>query len=94
MWLLITNESAERIAIASEIENIAGQTNLLALNAAIEAARAGESGRGLAVVAEGIRELAEQSNQFTEEISTIINDITDKTSTAVQVMEEIGKIVA
>ncbi|HOA40573.1 MAG TPA: methyl-accepting chemotaxis protein [Halanaerobiales bacterium] len=90
-----TNQSAEKIAVASEmIKNIAGQTNLLALNAAIEAARAGESGRGFAVVAEEIRELAEQSNQFTEEISTIIRDLTDKTSTAVQVMEEIEKVVA
>lgn len=89
-----TSESAKKIAVASEmIKKIAEQTNLLALNAAIEAARAGEAGKGFAVVADEIRKLAEQSNQFTEEISTVINDLTDKSSTAVQTMEDMKMVV-
>ena len=93
--IINTNESASKIVSASEmIKIIADQTNLLALNAAIEAARAGEAGRGFAVVADEIRKLAEQSSQFTEEISLIINDLINKTSSGVKTMEELEQVVA
>ena len=93
--IINTNKSAEKIVSVSEmIKSIADQTNLLALNAAIEAARAGDAGRGFAVVADEIRKLAEQSTRFTGDISTIITDLTDKTSNAVNTMEQLGKIVS
>ncbi len=80
--------SSEISSITDTITKISNQTNLLALNAAIEAARAGEHGKGFSVVAQEVRNLAEQSNNSTNNIKDIIDKIQILSSNAVTSMDE------
>ncbi len=86
--------SAEIGQVLKVITSIAEQTNLLALNATIEAARAGEAGKGFAVVASEVKELAKETARATEDIATRIHAVQSDTQGAVQSMSRIGSTIA
>jgi methyl-accepting chemotaxis protein len=85
--------SQEIGAVIKVITSIAEQTNLLALNATIEAARAGEAGKGFAVVASEVKELARDTAKATEEIGSRIESMQDDTQRAVEAIAKIGEVI-
>ena len=88
----LNEASIEITEVTSFIASVADKTNLLALNAAIEAARAGEAGRGFAVVADEVRNLAVETKEATDNITRIIKQVVDSSSTIFEDTEKMNEL--
>lgn len=89
----LSQTTTEISHVIKVITGIAEQTNLLALNATIEAARAGEAGKGFAVVASEVKELAQGTGEATEEVTGRVQDIQREATRAVSAIESIGAVI-
>ena len=85
----LTEYTDQMQSIIDVIDNVTSQTSLLSLNASIEAARAGEAGKGFAVVATEISSLATQTQQATEDITALINNISAELDIVVRVIANV-----
>lgn len=82
----LTKYASKMNSIVDIINNVASQTGLLSLNASIEAARAGDAGKGFSVVANEISNLATQTQNATQEITDLINNISNELATVINVI--------
>jgi len=89
----LSNDSTRIGGVVKIISQVADQTNLLALNATIEAARAGEVGKGFAVVASEVKNLAKQTGDATQQISTDIEAVKGATANAVEAISGVGETI-
>ena len=90
----LSKQSQTISEITSVVQEIAEQSNILAINASIEATKAGEYGRSFAVVANEVRNLAEQSKKATQQIRSILDAIQESVTRSVMQVEQTGKIVS
>ncbi|WZL71687.1 methyl-accepting chemotaxis protein [Clostridiaceae bacterium 35-E11] len=92
--IIALSEQSEYISdVIERVDNISEQSNILAVNASIEAAKAGEHGKGFSIVAQEIRNLAEQSKEGTKQVRSILKDIQKAANTAVLTTEKGIKLV-
>ena len=90
----LESSSTEIQQVIALIDSVAAQTRLLALNATIEAARAGEAGKGFAVVASEVKDLADQTAEATERVTTQVESVRAACDDVAEVMSNVGTTVA